>query len=176
MTATALSGHMIGRCRIAIAAIAIAMAAPQIAVAADVITVRLDQARITRLPDRVSTIVIGNPLIADASLQAGGVMVLTGKGYGITNLVALDRQGNVLSDFLVQVEGATDKVVVVYRGDARESYSCTPSCEPRLMLGDTPSHFDVVVGQAVTRSGRAQGIGAANSQQGQGGNQGGVAR
>ena len=38
--------------------------------------------RCMKLPTRVATIVIGNPLIADAALQAGGILVITGKGYG----------------------------------------------------------------------------------------------
>ena len=54
------------------------------------------KARLVKLPDRVTTIVIGNPLIADVTLQAGGLMVITGKGYGTTNLIALDRSGAVL--------------------------------------------------------------------------------
>ena len=49
--------------------------------------------RSCKLPDQVATIVIGNPLIADATLQSGGVLVVTGKGYGATNLLALDRGG-----------------------------------------------------------------------------------
>jgi hypothetical protein len=128
--------------------------------ATDVVVVRLDQARITRLPDKVSTIVVGNPLIADVSLQAGGLLVLTGKGYGVTNLVALDRAGTVLSEFLIQVEAATDTIVVVYRGAARESYSCTPECAPRISLGDTQPYFDSAIGQTVIRNGRAQTGGA----------------
>ena len=39
--------------------------------AAETITVALDQAQLMKLPDRVGTIIIGNPLIADVSLQAG---------------------------------------------------------------------------------------------------------
>ncbi|MGZ3409281.1 MAG: pilus assembly protein N-terminal domain-containing protein [Xanthobacteraceae bacterium] len=166
---TAKSGNSIRRCRVAVAAILIAALAPHFATASEAVTVQLDQARIMRLPEKVSTIVVGNPLIADVSLQAGGLMVLTGKGYGITNLVALDRQGTVLSEMQIKVQAATDSVVIVYRGDARESYSCTPSCEPRLMLGDTPPYFDANLGQAVTRSGRAQGQsgGGASGQGGQ---------
>jgi Flp pilus assembly secretin CpaC len=122
----------------------------------DVVVVRLDQARITRLPDKVSTVVVGNPLIADVSMQAGGLLVLTGKGYGVTNIVALDRAGVVLSEFLVQVEAATDTIVVVYRGAARESYSCTPECSPRISLGDTQQYFESALGQTVIRTGRAQ--------------------
>jgi hypothetical protein len=161
-----MSGTVRRRCAAAVAAILLAAGAPRPAPAAEVLTVQLDQARITRLPEKVSTIVVGNPLIADVSLQAGGLLVLTGKGYGVTNLVALDRQGTVLSEFLVRVQGATDGVVVVYRGDARESYSCTPSCEPRLMLGDAGSYFDATIAQAVARSARAQGGNGAGAGQG----------
>jgi hypothetical protein len=124
------------------------------------LTVRLDQARIEKLPERVSTIVIGNPLIADVSLQQGGLMVLTGKGYGVTNLIALDRSGAVLAEHTVQVEGPTDGVVV-YRGLAKETYSCTPRCERRITLGDAPEFFDATLGQAGARNARAQGAGAA---------------
>src|SRR5882672_7861557 len=53
---------------------AIAVIAPRPAPAADV-TVFLDQAKLMQLPDQVATIVIGNPLIADASLQPGGFVV-----------------------------------------------------------------------------------------------------
>ena len=129
---------------------------PPAASAAD-ITVTLDQAKLVKLPERVSTIVIGNPLIADASVQAGGLMVVTGKGYGITNLIALDRTGSVLMEKLVEVEGPTD-VVVVYRGADRETYSCTPNCERRITLGDNPAYFDSTLGQTAARNGAAQGI------------------
>ena len=63
---------------------------------ADTVSVSLDQARLLKIPDRVTTIVIGNPLIADAALQGGGLLVVTGKGYGATNLLALDRDGKVV--------------------------------------------------------------------------------
>ena len=84
-----------------------------------------------KLPERVATIVIGNPLIADAALQSGGILVITGKGYGSTNLLALDRSGSVVMDKTVQVLGAAgDDLVVVYKGVERETYSCAPECEP----------------------------------------------
>jgi Flp pilus assembly secretin CpaC len=130
--------------------------APLAASAADV-TVILDQAKLVKLPEKVSTIVIGNPLIADASVQAGGQMVVTGKGYGMTNLIALDRTGTVLMEKSVEVQGPRTNVVVVYRGVERESYSCTPNCERRITLGDSAAYFDVVIGQTATRSGQAQG-------------------
>src|SRR5579871_6391823 len=83
----------------------VAVCAPS-AHAAEALTVTLDQATLFKLPEKVSTIVIGNPLIADVALQSGGLMVVTGKGYGSTNLIVLDRTGAVLMERAIVVRGA----------------------------------------------------------------------
>ena len=124
---------------------------------AETLNLVLDRATVLKMPDKVATLVIGNPLIADVSLQPGGIMVLTGKGYGITNVLALDRAGTVLMEKSVQVLGARDDVLVVHRGVQQESYSCAPRCERRITLGDAQAHFDAALGQAVTRTGTLQG-------------------
>lgn len=125
---------------------------------ADEISVSVDEARLMKLPDRVATIVIGNPLIADAALQGGGVLVLTGKGFGSTNLLALDRAGKVVMNTTVQVLGpASRDLVVVYKGIERESYSCAPECERRLTLGDSPAYFGAILSQSGSRTGGASG-------------------
>jgi hypothetical protein len=124
---------------------------------ADTLTVNVDEARVIKLPERVATIVIGNPLIADANLQSGGVLVVTGKGFGATNMVGLDRQGRVVMDKTVQVLGASGgDVVVVYKGIDRETYSCNPECERRLTLGDSAPYFTAIMGQAGSRTSQAQ--------------------
>lgn len=148
------------RCRWWIAASAAVLAAAVSAAPAkaDTLTVSVDEARILQLPDQVTTIVIGNPLIADATLQRGGVLVITGKGYGATNLLALDTAGQVILDKTVRVLGpATADLVTVYRGAGRESYSCAPECEPRLTLGDQTSYFADTLGQINARVGQVQG-------------------
>lgn len=133
----------------------------QAASAAEV-SVSVDEARIMKLPDRVATIVIGNPLIADAALQGGGVLVLTGKGFGSTNMLALDRAGKVVMDTTIQVVGpASRDLVVVYKGIERESYSCAPECERRLTLGDSAPYFGGILAQSGSRSSGGGGGGAA---------------
>ena len=124
---------------------------------ADTLTVTVDEARVIKLPERVATIVIGNPLIADANLQSGGVLVITGKGFGATNMVGLDRAGKIVMDKTVQVIGATGNsdLVVVYKGIERESYSCNPDCEKRLTLGESLPYFTGVLQQSGTRSTQA---------------------
>ena len=125
---------------------------------ADNMTIPLDQAQLLRLPNGVSTIVIGNPLIADATLQPGGLLVITGKGYGSTNLLALDRSGRVVLDKqLVVNKSRANNVVVVQKGMETETYSCNPECAPRAKLGDTPNFFNAVTGQGAARAGQAGG-------------------
>ena len=120
---------------------------------AETITVNVDSAQFLKLPEKVATIVIGNPLIADASLQSGGILVVTGKGFGSTKLLALDRTGRVVMDKTVQVLGPTGgDLVMVYRGTARESYSCTPECAPRITLGDDVKFFGDALSQTGNRA------------------------
>jgi len=114
----------------------------------DLIAVNIDQAKLVKFPDQIATIVIGNPLVADVTLQPGGLVVVTGKGYGATNVIAIDRRGQVLMDRIIQVQGPTDKVVTVFRGVDRESYSCTPICQRRVTLGDSDGFFTATMGQA----------------------------
>ena|ERR1051325_11570668 len=136
---------------LAMAIAAISFARPALAADAvqsgEPIRVTLDQAKLLKLPDRTATLVIGNPLIADAAVQPGGIMVVTGKGYGVTNLVALDRAGVVLLDHPIEVQAPISHVVVVYRGIERESYSCMPTCDRRITLGDTNTYFTQTLGQ-----------------------------
>jgi hypothetical protein len=127
------------------------------------IGVNIDQARLMKLPARVATIVVGNPLIADVTLQPGGIVVVTGKGYGATNFIAMDRAGEVLVDRLIQVEAPADPIITVYRGIERESLSCMPICQPRVTLGDADKYFKPSIEQAGALSGQASGSASAAS-------------
>ena len=135
---------------------AVCLAAPD----PDRIAVYVDQAKLVKLPAKVSTIVVGNPLIADVTLQSGGIVVVTGKGYGATNFIAMDRNGEVLVDRQIQVEGPTDQLVTVYRGVERESYSCMPICQRRVTLGDGGDYFKATMDQAGSLNTTASGTAA----------------
>ncbi|MGX4802140.1 pilus assembly protein N-terminal domain-containing protein [Bradyrhizobium guangdongense] len=146
--------------RICLLAAAAVLASPAIGLAeptVDTIAVNVDQAKLVRLPGKVATIVVGNPLIADVTLQPGGMIVVTGKGYGATNFIALDRGGEILVDRQIQVEGPSDRLVTVYRGVERESYSCMPVCQRRVTLGDSDNFFNTTMGQAGALSNNASG-------------------
>jgi Pilus formation protein N terminal region len=172
MTAFCLRGHLAQSALYWLAAaIACAvLAAP--AGAEEAISVHLDQARILKLPERAATIVIGNPLIADISLEPGGIAVVTGKGYGATNFVVMDKSSAVLMEKTIEVKGPDEATVVVYRGVTRQTYSCTPDCARRVTLGDTGKddfdhdsglpvdYFNKTLNQEVTRNSQALAAGS----------------
>ena len=147
-------GRLIGGLAGALIAAMACMASAQ----AETVTVHVDSASLLKLPQGVATIVIGNPLIADATLQGNGMLVVTGKGYGATTLMALDRSGQVVMNKVVQVVApAGDSLVVVYKGIARETYSCAPECQPRMTLGDGNEYYNTTLSQIGARNGMAQG-------------------
>ncbi len=102
---------------------------------AETIRVFVDQARVVKLARPADTIIVGNPLIADAAVQDASTVVLTGKGFGVTNLVILDRDGAAIVDEQVVVSRASANAVNVYRRAALEALSCSPYCEAQLRNG-----------------------------------------
>jgi Flp pilus assembly secretin CpaC len=93
------------------------------------IEVTMNQAKIVKLAGAADTIVIGNPAIADAAVQDANTLVLTGKGFGITNIVVLDRDGTAIVDEQVTVVRQTAGSVRIYRRANIQTLSCTPYCE-----------------------------------------------
>lgn len=80
--------------------------------------------------------IIGNPGVADVTIQDPQTLVLTGKSYGQTNLIVLDSMGNPIADTLITVVQAQADLVTVYLGTARTTMMCAPVCQPTIMLGD----------------------------------------
>lgn len=93
------------------------------------IEVLMNQAKIVKIARPADTIVIGNPMIADASVQDATTIVLTGKGFGVTNLVILDSDGSPIVDEQVIVSRHDPRSVRVYRRSEVQTLSCTPFCE-----------------------------------------------
>lgn len=93
------------------------------------IDVTMNRAKIVKLARDADTIIVGNPAIADASVQDASTIVLTGKGFGVTNLVVLDRNGEPIIDEQVTVNRDDATSVRIYRRANIQTMSCTPYCE-----------------------------------------------
>ena len=144
-------------------AFALAFGAPPVRAetSSDVLAVTLDQAKVAKLPPGTTTLIIGNPMIADVTmLKNSSSMVITGKGFGQTNLIAIDATGSIIEEKQVRVLPAKT-VLVLQSGSSRISYACNPECMPTVQLGDDDKSFAEAGGQISTRNGYAAGGGAA---------------
>ena len=123
--------------------------------AADVLTVTLDRARVVKVPAGTRMLIIGNPMIADVTLLKNGhMMVLTGKGFGETNFIALDAKGTQVAQSEIRVVSARNGLIV-QRGMERQSYACAPRCQPAARLGDDSAYFTQVIGQIQAHNAQA---------------------
>lgn len=93
------------------------------------IKVVMNEAKVLKLAEPADTIIIGNPEIADASVQDSRTVILTGKGFGVTNIVIIGTDDKPLLDDRIIVSRNTDKTLRIYRQANVTTLSCTPYCE-----------------------------------------------
>ena len=133
--------------RLLLVGIATASVLAALPAAADPIQVVVDQAKVMRVSRPADIVIIGNPAIADATVQDSQTLIITGHSFGTTNLIVLDPEGLVIADESITVAPQNDQVVTVYRRASRQTYSCTPDCSPMLAVGDNAAAFDSVNSQ-----------------------------
>lgn len=120
------------------------------------INVLIDQASLVRLERPASEIVVGNPSIADVSVQSGKVLIVTGKSFGETNLIVVDADGKVIISRRLIVQEPRAGFVTVYKGNAKQTMHCSPHCTSTLMIGDDVTYFDNVASQTKTKQSISQ--------------------
>ncbi len=103
---------------------------------AEDVNVQIDQATPIRLERPATTILVGNPSIADISAQDNNLFFVIGRTMGTTNIIAVDATGNTIADIKVHVTSTSTHRVVLHRNVARYTYSCANNCERVVMPGD----------------------------------------
>ena len=116
------------------------------ALAADSIEVTVDRAKVMHIARPADIVIIGNPAIADATIQDNQTLIITGRSFGTTNLIVLDAAGNAIAEENVTVQ-PDDDVVTIYKRSSRETYSCTPDCAPVVAIGDSADSFNAIKDQ-----------------------------
>lgn len=133
--------NMSGAKRLAVAALLSAFTvAPAVTSAkADSINVLVDEAKIVELSRPVTQVIIGNPAIADVTVQSRKTLIFTGKSAGHTNVILLDENDRQILNQKVHVDTSNEAgLVIVQRGSVRSSYHCGSICNGRVALGDDP--------------------------------------
>jgi Flp pilus assembly secretin CpaC len=119
------------------------------------IEVTIDRAKVMHISRPADTIIIGNPGIADATIQDAQTLIITGKSFGSTNLIVLDAEGQPIADEILSVRPNDDSVVTVFRRSSRVTLSCTPDCSPTLAIGDNNDAFDTLNSQIGVHNSRS---------------------
>jgi hypothetical protein len=125
-------------------------AAPPL-LAAESIQVTADQSTLISLPDLPATVVVGNPSIADVTLD-GQIMFVHPRGPGLTNIVVLGNNGAPIADYQVHVIYDDPDSLAVYSPGGRDTYSCTRDCAPVVRVGDNQDFFNAAAGQVKAKS------------------------
>lgn len=112
--------------------------------AGDDLIVNYDQSELYQLPRPAAQIIVGNPAIADITVRSQTTLVVTGKTFGITNIIVLDSDNKVIKNQRVLVRRDEAKVVNLQRGVNRQSYNCTPQCNPSIIVGDESGYFESI--------------------------------
>lgn len=133
---------------------------------AEDLIVKYDQSQIWRLDRPVAEIIIGNASIADVTIQSHDLLVVTGKSFGITNIIALDAERNIVAERRVLVQRDERKVVNLHKGAKRESYNCSPQCNPSITIGDDSQYFETVASLSERKMKLSEGKSDGNNESG----------
>ena len=120
--------------RLPLAALALVLAfspVPSLA-QSSALNVQVDRSQRVQLRGPVSSVIVGNPLIADVTVVNNNTLFVTGKGYGVTEIVAVDAIGRTLFQNQVIVSGGQTGSVRVWRGAKATEMACSSSCAPSV--------------------------------------------
>lgn len=129
------------------------------------ISVPIDQSRVVTFDKPVSTVFVGNPSMGDVTMIDSRHAFVLGKAFGVTNLIALDARGNVVSNDPFTVYGHTANVVTLNRGSNQFTYACAGKrCEAAPVPGDDQPYYSPVMGENQQRQEMGQKSAIASAQ------------
>ncbi len=122
----------------------------------DGISIPMDEARVIAFGRPVKTVFVGNPTVADVNMIDPRHAFILGKAFGITNLIALDDNGNPVASRHVTVLGS-QRLVTLNRGPDQFTYACaTVRCEHARAPGDPRVPYDDNLNEITSREELAQ--------------------
>lgn len=121
----------------------------------------MDQVRPFKLEAPAQSIVVGNPSIADVTIQDNTNLLLFGKAPGLTNIYVFDESGEAVKNLIIRVRTPSSDMLTVHRGAARTTYNCTTNCEVTVTVGDDQNSFAGAAGQIDAKFNQATKLGSA---------------
>lgn len=131
----------------ALALCALAIYSPSPAHAAESFNVEVNQTKALNFSEPVTSIMLGNPSIADVHVDSAKRVYVLGRAFGQTNLIALDADGKTVAMMNVNVTSQSADNLTLNRGTGQVSYNCTPRCERVVNSTDSADNFGEISGQ-----------------------------
>lgn len=117
------------------------------AASAQQFTVETGKTKPLKLKQAASSIVVGNPNIADVAVHSDNMLFVSGKTFGTTNMMIFDANGDTIYSANIVVTTNTANMVSVNRAGANYTYDCAPACRPGLSIGDDQTHYSQIFSQ-----------------------------
>lgn len=136
----------------AVAALSLTLVLGTVQTLAQTLRIEVNKASILKLTETPSTIIIGNPALADVTPQDNNVLVLIGKASGRTNIIILDEFGDIMHNYDIAVQEEQTGNLTLYKAGKQWSYSCAPYCERVINPNDDADAFALNFGQVVAKS------------------------
>ncbi|WP_312784891.1 pilus assembly protein N-terminal domain-containing protein [Brevundimonas sp.] len=102
------------------------------------LNVEIDHATRVQLRAPAGSVIVANPKIADVTVVDANTLFITGKGYGVTEIVAVDALGRPLFQSQVVVSAGSAGSVRVWRGAQATEMACGASCSPSVRAAPAP--------------------------------------
>ncbi|WP_313002303.1 pilus assembly protein N-terminal domain-containing protein [Brevundimonas sp.] len=96
------------------------------------LNVEIDHATRVQLRAPAGSVIVANPRIADVTVVDANTLFITGKGYGVTEVIAVDALGRPLFQSQVVVSAGSAGSVRVWRGAQATEMACGSSCSPSV--------------------------------------------
>jgi Pilus formation protein N terminal region len=148
--------HRVLRAPLAAAALLIGLGGPATA-AEGTLSVPLDKAELVRLDAPAADVVVGNPSVADVSVQNSKLLVITGKSFGSTNLIVIGADGKEVLNENLSVLDPGSGFVTVHRGSGLPmTVYCVPRCNAPMAIGDDGNYFQTIQKEVSSKQDMAQ--------------------
>ncbi len=96
------------------------------------INVGVDSVQRVTLRGAASSVIVANPQIADVTVVDANTLFITGKGFGVTEVAAVDAIGRTIFQNRVVVSGGPAGSVRLWRGASVTEMACAESCSPSV--------------------------------------------
>lgn len=104
-------------------------------VRSETLVVPLDHSTRLQIAGAAQSVVVGNPAVADVTVVDSHTIFVSGRGYGVTDIVVLDGYGRTIYSNEVIVGVAHTGRVSVWRGGDRTDMACAPNCQVSVRTG-----------------------------------------